>query len=268
MQICSRGYWNPSVDHPNLLRPLTESERLAMRPNPITSNNPETLSDLIREELFIYAKRNLALVNVYIKDPVVTRIKRDQKIPLIGFVANTGGLLGLCMGFSLVSVAEILYHALVNVCNGCRGGVRKVRTMKARMVSAGGGERQHVDPELEIRPDDGADEAFVEAAAVDRNGDTVRAEGDGQELDVAGLDEDEEEEYAIESMPSAIAKKRRGSLNPSVLVRPNNGYPGGARTMVSEGAELVRTKLHVVPNGSLPKRRPTVCAYCNVEHQV
>ena len=44
------------------------------------------------------------------KDPVVTRIMRDEKIPIISFVANTGGLLGLCMGFSLVSVFEILYH--------------------------------------------------------------------------------------------------------------------------------------------------------------
>jgi hypothetical protein len=97
-----------------------------------TSPNPRTLADLIREELFVYAKNNLALVNVYIKDPVVTRIKRDQKIPLIGFVANTGGLLGLCMGFSLVSVAEIIYHALVNVCHGCRGGVRRVQTYKQK----------------------------------------------------------------------------------------------------------------------------------------
>ena len=46
------------------------------------------------------------------EDPVVTTIMRDQKIPVIAFVANTGGLLGLCMGFSLVSVFEILYHAL------------------------------------------------------------------------------------------------------------------------------------------------------------
>ena len=64
----------------------------------------------IEEDIFRYAKKNLAVVNVYIKDPVVTRIKRDQKIPVIAFVANTGGLLGLCMGFSLVSVFEIVYH--------------------------------------------------------------------------------------------------------------------------------------------------------------
>ena len=70
--------------------------------------------DVIRleEEIFQYAKQNLAVVNVYIKDPVVTRIMRDQKIPIIAFVANTGGLLGLCMGFSLVSVFEVLYHLM------------------------------------------------------------------------------------------------------------------------------------------------------------
>ena len=37
---------------------------------------------------------------------------RDQKITVIAFVANTGGLLGLCMGFSLVSVFEIVYHVI------------------------------------------------------------------------------------------------------------------------------------------------------------
>jgi hypothetical protein len=52
----------------------------------------------------------------FYQDPVVTRIKRDQKIPIIGFVANTGGLLGLCMGFSLVSAFEIIYHCMMTVC--------------------------------------------------------------------------------------------------------------------------------------------------------
>ena len=42
---------------------------------------------------------------------------RDEKIPIISFVANTGGLLGLCMGFSLVSVFEIVFH--------CGGAMKK-----------------------------------------------------------------------------------------------------------------------------------------------
>ena len=76
--------------------------------------NDEEMRNL-EDDIFQYAKKNLAVVNVYIKDPVVTRIMRDQKIPVIAFVANTGGLLGLCMGFSLVSLFEILYHLLGSV---------------------------------------------------------------------------------------------------------------------------------------------------------
>ncbi len=56
-------------------------------------NFPTDVKNL-EEDIFVYAKKNLAVVNVYIKDPVVTRIMRDQKIPIIAFVANTGGLLG------------------------------------------------------------------------------------------------------------------------------------------------------------------------------
>ena len=42
----------------------------------------------------------------------MTNIWRDQKTPVINFIAYTGGLLGLCMGFSLVSLFEILYYTL------------------------------------------------------------------------------------------------------------------------------------------------------------
>lgn len=66
-------------------------------------------SKAIFEELYRYAKENLLWLNVYIKDSFATRIIRDERMTRTSFVANVGGLLGLCMGFSLVSVAEILY---------------------------------------------------------------------------------------------------------------------------------------------------------------
>ena len=74
----------------------------------IDINRIQNLEDL----LYFYAKNNLVLVNIYIKDPVVTKIWRDEKTPVIHFVAYTGGLLGLCMGFSLVSLFEIIYYSL------------------------------------------------------------------------------------------------------------------------------------------------------------
>ena len=63
----------------------------------------------------------------------MTKIMRDQKIPVIAFVANTGGLLGLCMGFSLVSVFEVLYHALT-------AALRRLskRPVAVRVTSGGG----------------------------------------------------------------------------------------------------------------------------------
>ena len=63
----------------------------------------------IFEELHKYAKENLLWLNVYVKDSFATRIIRDERMTRTSFIANVGGLLGLCMGFSLVSVVEILY---------------------------------------------------------------------------------------------------------------------------------------------------------------
>ena len=61
------------------------------------------------EQLYVYARDNLLWLNVYIKDSFATRIIRDERMTRTSFVANVGGLLGLCMGFSLVSAAEIMY---------------------------------------------------------------------------------------------------------------------------------------------------------------
>jgi hypothetical protein len=60
--------------------------------------------------LFSYAKENLAVLNLYIKDPYYTRLIRAESISTISFIANAGGLLGLCMGMSFVSLFELFYH--------------------------------------------------------------------------------------------------------------------------------------------------------------
>jgi hypothetical protein len=62
--------------------------------------------------LLEYSKENLAMLTVLFKDPYYTLIKRDEQMSIISFLGNTGGLLGLCMGMSLVSIFEIVYHLL------------------------------------------------------------------------------------------------------------------------------------------------------------
>ena len=81
--------------------------------------------------LYKYARENLALVNIYIKDPAVTQIKRDQRVPMIWFIANVGGILGLTMGCSLVTIFEILHHVALMF---FRTGKRSLSTLNRTVI--------------------------------------------------------------------------------------------------------------------------------------
>ena len=79
--------------------------------------------DALLNAMFTYARQNLALVNIYIKPPVVKRIMKDERIPVIWFVANCGGILGLCMGFSIVTVFEVLHYVIRVIYYSCRNSI-------------------------------------------------------------------------------------------------------------------------------------------------
>ncbi|XP_059078307.1 uncharacterized protein LOC131876825 [Tigriopus californicus] len=67
----------------------------------------------IRRSVAYYAKRNMARVNIFIRDPYVQRFLTEEKITEISFVGNIGGLLGLFVGFSFISGVEFLYYFFV-----------------------------------------------------------------------------------------------------------------------------------------------------------
>ena len=64
----------------------------------------------IEEDLFNYARENVILLNIMIKDLTVTRVMKEEYSTNVSFIANTGGLIGLCVGMSCVSLFEIIYH--------------------------------------------------------------------------------------------------------------------------------------------------------------
>ena len=49
-------------------------------------------------------------LQVFLRDPFYTQIARDVKTTRLQFLGTAGGLMGLCMGFSVVSIIELLYH--------------------------------------------------------------------------------------------------------------------------------------------------------------
>jgi hypothetical protein len=81
----------------------------------VIESNPTITNYIIK-----YAMKNLAVLKIYIKHPYYTLIIRDEQSTLLSFLGNTGGLLGLCMGLSLVSIFEILYHFLNYIFMKCQ----------------------------------------------------------------------------------------------------------------------------------------------------
>ena len=59
-----------------------------------------------------YTANNIAILKIYLKDPYYTLIMKDEQMSTISWIGNMGGLLGLFMGLSFVSLFEILYHCV------------------------------------------------------------------------------------------------------------------------------------------------------------
>ena len=67
------------------------------------------ITNKVRRFVVDYAKENIAKVNIFLKEPFVNRYKREEKITWNTFIGTTGGLLGLFLEFSFISIAEIVY---------------------------------------------------------------------------------------------------------------------------------------------------------------
>ena len=71
------------------------------------------------------------------QDPYAKKFMKDEKFTKTDYIANSGGLLGLCMGFSLVSAAEIIYHCVIGIFSPfCRDQDEREKTDKKFLTNA------------------------------------------------------------------------------------------------------------------------------------
>ena len=89
------------------------------KPNKELLNCTE-LSCTIEDVILQYGRRNLVLFHVMMKDPYSQRYQRDEKIPITSFIGNLGGLLGLWLGFSWISGAEVLFYVTKGILSLCK----------------------------------------------------------------------------------------------------------------------------------------------------
>ena len=57
----------------------------------------------------------MAMVSVYIREPFAEVLLVDEDTSIMDFISSVGGLLGLCMGFSFVTVGEVCYFCFLGV---------------------------------------------------------------------------------------------------------------------------------------------------------
>ena len=94
----------------------------------LASNNTEFDFAKFNRLLVSYAKENTALLTTFLSTPFTQIIGVDEDTSVIDAISSVGGLLGLFMGFTMVTVAEIVYYSsslLITSIFGIKNQVKK-----------------------------------------------------------------------------------------------------------------------------------------------
>ena len=70
----------------------------------------KSINEALYEFIVKYTRDNIVKIRFFFRDPYHTSIKYDAAITSTAFLGNTGGLIGLCTGMSLISFVEIFYY--------------------------------------------------------------------------------------------------------------------------------------------------------------
>ena len=74
-----------------------------------------------------YAKENTALVTSFLSTPFTQIIGVDEDTSIIDAISSVGGLMGLFMGFTMVTLAEVIYYSFSLLITSVLGIKRQVR---------------------------------------------------------------------------------------------------------------------------------------------
>ena len=73
------------------------------------SGNPVFSATNDKSPTYDAYQKDIAMVTFFFESPTIMEYSRQVKMTLIGYISQMGGLLGLCLGFSLISLVEIIY---------------------------------------------------------------------------------------------------------------------------------------------------------------
>ena len=105
----------------------------------LTSNQDEFDFAKFKRLLVAYAKENTALVTSFLSTPFTQIIGVDEDTSIINAISSVGGLLGLFMGFTMVTLAEIIYYSSSLLITSILGINNQVKNYKTHFVHLQGG---------------------------------------------------------------------------------------------------------------------------------
>ena len=101
----------------------------------LASNNAEFDFTKFNRLLVSYAKENTALLTTFLSTPFTQIIGVDEDTSVIDAISSVGGLLGLFMGFTMVTVAEIVYYSFSLLITSIFGIKNQVKREKELILS-------------------------------------------------------------------------------------------------------------------------------------
>ena len=95
---------------PNYLKFSSNMRKVTGNPDADDANKQRIFTQLYREdEEYNAYEKDIAAVTFFFEVNTAFEFERRPRMTLVDFISQVGGLLGLCMGFSLVSLVEIVY---------------------------------------------------------------------------------------------------------------------------------------------------------------
>mgnify|MGYP001372843974 CR=1 FL=1 len=68
------------------------------------------------EQTYNAYEGDIAVMYVYFGQPTTTEYIRVVSLSWVGFLAQAGGLIGACLGFSFISLVEVIYWFIIRFC--------------------------------------------------------------------------------------------------------------------------------------------------------
>ncbi len=88
-------------------------------------------------QIATYASDNLVVLDIYLRDPYVKLYMRREKITVISFIGNVGGLLGLFLGFSFISGIEVFFMLCLPATSSAPSSAEDELSRKGRKLDQG-----------------------------------------------------------------------------------------------------------------------------------